>query len=86
MKESGVYLTRKGESEKYSIFDQHSSSHVDVLHWNTMSTSSLLTPPITPQVGAGRFKFNSNKRTVGQVSESEVEGLALTPSDSEVFT
>ena len=74
------FLTSKGNAERDSKINQHSSSHGNVLYCNTMSAPNVLTPPITPHIEVGSFNFNS------QVSASEVEGLPLTPSDSEVFT
>ena len=86
LKGNKVCLTTNGDPEIYSKIDQHFTSHGNILHDHTMTAPSVLTPPITPHIEVGSFKFDSHKETVCLVSASEVEGLPLTPSDSEVFT
>ena len=71
-KGSLVHLISKVEPQKYF----ESGPYV---------TPSPLTPPMTPQVGYEGFQFNSNNNAVLQPPEAEVEGLPLTPVDSEVF-
>ena len=51
----------------------------------TGSACNLLTPPLTPQIGHGLFKFGSDQSSLIQNQESEEQGLPLTPSESDVF-
>ena len=52
-----------------------------MLYQYTGSAYSLLTPPLTPQIAHGQFKFDSKEKM-----ESEEQGLPLTPSESDVFS
>lgn len=56
-------------------------SNKSMLYQYTGSAYSLLTPPLTPQIGHGQFKFDSKENM-----ESEEQGLPLTPSESDVFS
>ena len=51
----------------------------------TGSAYNLLTPPLTPQIGHGIFKFGSDQSSLIQNLESEEQGIPLTPSESDVF-
>ena len=73
-------MVRKAEPQKY-----FESGLQNVLHYNTITASSPLTPPMTPQVGHAGFQFNIKHNTVLQTPEAEIEGLPLTPIESEVF-
>ena len=81
MNRNKLQLARKSEAENYNL----SSSQMDVLHNNTITYSSPLTPPITPQIGYNGFQFSSKENAENHISEPEVEVLPLTPCDSEVF-
>lgn len=80
-KENIIHLVRKAEPQK--LFE--SRQQVNVLNDNTITASSPLTPPMTPQIGYDEFQFNIKQNTVIQTADAEVEGLPLTPIDSEVF-
>ena len=74
------HLMRKAKPQTY-----FESGLQNVLYYNTITASSPLTPPITPQVGHEGFQFNIKHNTVLQTPEAEIEGLPLTPIESEVF-
>ena len=83
-KDNIEHLMRQVEPQKY--FDSRLQSHVNVLHYNTITAaSSPLTPPMTPQVGHDGFEFNIKHNTVLQTPEADTDGLPLTPIESEVF-
>ena len=74
------HLMRKTEPQNH-----FESGFQNGLHYNKITGSSPLTPPMTPQVGHDGFEFNIKPNTVLHTPESEIEGLPLTPIESEVF-
>ena len=74
-KRNEVCQSRKEEVERHSKTTQHSPSHANILHYNIMPVTNLLTPPATPQVEYEGFQFGMEPTTVNQTSELEVEGL-----------
>ena len=70
-------LRRKNLHENLTV---PTSNHVDTLQL------SLLTPPITPQVGDVAFQFYSRQNLSHQVTEIEDEGFPFSRADSDVFT
>ena len=74
------HLMRKAEPQKY-----FESGFQNVLHYNTITGSNPLTPPMTPQVGHDGFEFNIKHNTELHTPEADIDGLPLTPIESEVF-
>lgn len=81
--------SKRMELEKCSKIVYDSLPQTNVFHENEKPSSNLLTPPFTPQVGHKSFHFNMEQKNLNKTSlceMSEVDGLPLTPSDSEVFS
>ena len=79
-KDNIKHLMRKTEPQNH-----FESGFQNGLHYNKITGSSPLTPPMTPQVGHDGFEFNIKPNTVLHTPEPEIEGLPLTPIESEVF-
>ena len=71
-----------GQVEPQKYFE---SGFQNVLHYNTITGSNPLTPPMTPQVGHDGFEFNIKHNTELHTPEADIDGLPLTPIESEVF-
>ena len=85
MKRNVSCQKRKVDAVRKSNIGQHSNSKVSTSIYAVGPSSSLLTPPVSPQIGHSVFQFTS-KPTISQASDSEVDGLSLTPCESEVFS
>ena len=61
------------------------TSNQPMPHVCTGPNYSLLTPPLTPQIGHGQFKFGSKANSPKHDLDTGEQGLPLTPSESDVF-